>query len=124
MVIDGDEVNERLLLPSRKMKGVIIMHQKRMIKQHNTTMRGFAGKQVRRCNETIYSQIENDDYKIKHGVSSLAGLNVKTKHKSRWLPGYCKICGEYMQVITHLHAAEHGYKSAEEFIADDNVRFE
>ena len=99
-------------------------NQKRTIKQHNTTMRGFAGKQVRRCNQAIYTQIDHEKYNEEHGVSPLSKQTFNHKKKSRWCPGYCKLCGEYMEVITHLHAAEHGYKSAEEFIEAGNVIFE
>lgn len=99
-------------------------NQKRTIKQHNTTMLGFAGKQVRRCNQAIYTQIDNEKYNEEHGVSPLVKQTFNHKHKSRWCPGYCKICGEYMEVITHLHAAEHGYKSAEDFIKAGNVIFD
>lgn len=101
-----------------------MQNRMRTIKQKNTTMRGVAGKQVRRCSQIAYKQIENEKYKEKHGGSPLDSLTVKTKKKSRWCSGYCRICGEYMQMITHLHAAEHGYNSAEDFIKAGNVIFE
>ena len=101
-----------------------MQNRMRTIKQKNSTMRGDSGKQVRWCSQVVYKQIENEKYKEEHGCSAIARVAVKTKHKSRWCPGYCKICGEYMEVVTHLHAAEHGYKSAEEFIKAGNVIFE
>lgn len=87
-------------------------------------MRGSAGKTVRRCCQAIYKQVEQEKHKEKYGVSPLAKIVNNKVKKTRWNSGYCKICGEYMQIITHLHAAEHGYNSAEEFIEKGNVIFD
>ena len=48
----------------------------------------------------------------------------RNKKKTRWSPGTCLICGEYMDIITNYHAQTHGYKNAEEMIAAGKVRWE
>lgn len=45
------------------------------------------------------------------------------KKKTRWCPGYCTICGEFMDIITHSHAQSHGYKDADAMIAAGKVRW-
>jgi hypothetical protein len=47
-----------------------------------------------------------------------------TKHITRWNPGFCKICGEHMECITHSHAELHGYKRAEDLIAAGMIIFD
>lgn len=65
-------------------------------------------RQVRKVHDIICDGIEKKaDYKINLP---------KPKHKTRWCSGFCKICGEHMECVTHLHAESHGYKSAEDFI--------
>lgn len=44
------------------------------------------------------------------------------KHKTRWTGGVCLICGEYMEVITNMHAEKHGFKSADDMIEAGKVR--
>ena len=46
------------------------------------------------------------------------------KHKTRWCSGFCKLCGEHMDVITNLHAQTHGYESADALIKAGHVQFD
>jgi hypothetical protein len=48
----------------------------------------------------------------------------KSKKPTRWSSGVCKLCGEHMDCITHLHAERHGYKSAEDLIAAGAIIFD
>ena len=41
----------------------------------------------------------------------------------RLQPCICTICGEYLNVVLHIHAEKHGYNSAEEFINSGKVIF-
>lgn len=40
----------------------------------------------------------------------------KPKKMTRWSSGFCKLCGEHMDCMTHYHAGLHGFNSAEDFI--------
>jgi hypothetical protein len=60
---------------------------------------------------------------IEHKESKPVSIHM-AKHKTRWCAGTCLICGEHMDVVTHYHAQIHGYDSAEDYIADGNVRFD
>ena len=48
----------------------------------------------------------------------------RPKKLTRWSSGFCRICGMHMDCITHSHAATHGYKSAEDLIADGMINFD
>ena len=48
----------------------------------------------------------------------------KPKIMTRWSSGICKICGEHMECITHSHAEKHGYKKAEDLIAEGHINFD
>ncbi|SFA76351.1 hypothetical protein [Selenomonas ruminantium] len=48
----------------------------------------------------------------------------KNKIKTRWSPGFCKICGEHMECVTNYHAGLHGYKSADAMIKDNMIEFD
>lgn len=37
----------------------------------------------------------------------------KQKKATRWRAGVCRLCGEAFQLITHEHAARHGFESAD-----------
>jgi hypothetical protein len=73
--------------------------------------------QIQRCHDVSCNMIEHDTKK--------PSINLpKPKKKTRWSSGFCKLCGEHMECVTHLHAESHGYKSAEEFIEAGNYAFD
>lgn len=41
---------------------------------------------------------------------------------ARYLPCQCMVCGEMLDVLTHVHAQSHGYKDREEIIAAGYIR--
>ena len=60
---------------------------------------------------------------IEHEVKKPHMTLPKSKHKTRWSGGTCTICNEYMDCITHFHAAKHGFNSAEELIEAGYIKF-
>jgi hypothetical protein len=73
-------------------------------------------KKIRECHNTSCDLIER---KNKPSMQM-----PKPKNMTRWSSGFCKICGEHMECITHSHAEKHGYKSAENLIADGMIHFD
>lgn len=61
---------------------------------------------------------------IEHEVKKPHMTLPKSKHKTRWSGGTCTICNEYMDCITHFHAAKHGFNSAEELIEAGYIKFD
>lgn len=75
-------------------------------------------EQISKCHDISCNMIERDRLR-KPGLTM-----PKPKHLTRWCSGFCKLCGEHMDCITHLHAESHGYKSAEELIEAGAIIFD
>ena len=74
-------------------------------------------RKISRCHAAACSSIEGG-----HLIKFADLQNIKKA--SRWRPGRCKICGEYMEFcITNYHAGLHGYKSADALIKDGQIEF-
>lgn len=93
-----------------------MIRKKRTCKTGYNKQRSLSNK-IRHCHDVSCYMIER-----KHRKPAI-NLPI-TKHVTRWIPGFCKICGEYMDVITHYHAELHGYKRAEELIAAGMIYFD
>lgn len=73
-------------------------------------------RQVRKVHDIICDGIEKKED---------CNINLpKPKKLTRWSSGFCKLCGEHMDCLTHYHAGLHGYKSAEDFIEADMYAFD
>ena len=73
--------------------------------------------QIRHCHDVSCNMIERDTKKPSMNLP-------KPKYKTRWASGFCKICGEHMDCITHYHAESHGYKTAEDLIKSGAIIFD
>ena len=93
-----------------------------MVREKRTRKTGYnkprkLQEQIRKCHEVSCEMIEREKKK--------PNINIpKPKKKTRWSSGFCKLCGEHMDCVTHLHAESHGYKSAEEFIKAGNYAYD
>ena len=72
---------------------------------------------IQQCHDIACCDIERDNKKPSMNLP-------KPKHMTRWSSGFCKLCGEHMDCITHLHAEKHGYKRAEDLIAAGAIVFD
>lgn len=66
----------------------------------------------------VADMVERDNYNAKK--QKRASILPYSKKKSRWVPGYCKLCREVYSFITHEHAAKHGFTSPDE-MAKSNI---
>lgn len=57
-----------------------------------------------------------------HKHSALDSPYTHFGKRTRWTPGYCKLCHEPFEIITKDHAAKHGFKSPDEMAKSDIVR--
>ena len=93
-----------------------------MVREKRTRKTGYnktrlLKEQIRKCHDVSCNMIEREKKK--------PSINIpKPKKKTRWCGGFCKLCGEHMDCITHLHAESHGYKSAEDLIAAGQIVFD
>jgi hypothetical protein len=93
-----------------------------MIREKRTRKTGYnkpksLSDKIRHCHDVSCNMIEREHRKP-------AITLPRTKHVTRWAPGFCKICGEHMDVITHSHAELHGYKRAEDLITAGMINFD
>ncbi len=91
------------------------MKEKRTRKTGYHKPRALA-KQIRKCHDISCDEIER---KEKPGMCL-----PRSKNKTRWSSGFCKICGEHMDLVTHYHANLHGYKRAEDLIRAGMITFD
>jgi hypothetical protein len=78
-------------------------------------------RQIRKMHDISCQIIENES---RNQNKKQRPITMPTKHITRWNPGFCKICGEHMECITHSHAELHGYKRAEDLIAAEMIIFD
>ena len=66
------------------------------------------------------AEIESE---LQQKQKSFARVKHLTRKPTRWSSGVCKICGEYLDVVTNCHAIKHGYHSAEQMVKENKVYF-
>ena len=93
-----------------------------MVKEKRTRQTGkkkprTLSAQIRKCHDVSCNMIEREMKPPKVNLP-------RPKKMTRWSSGFCKLCGEHMDCVTHYHAGLHGYKTAEEFIKAGNYIYD
>jgi len=91
------------------------MTKRTLMESRGTNASNNLTRGLRNYHEALCESIERNS---RENSSPMAPI----KHKTRWTGGVCLICGEYMEVITNMHAEKHGFKSADDMINAGKVR--
>ena len=81
----------------------------------------WADKDIRRWHN-VACEVAERDIKEKDKPMAFIGITMKTKHPTRFTSGVCRICGEWVEMITQDHAHRHGFKNADEMAKQGVIR--